>query len=313
MSKLSRFITSAWGPSYPAAVCTIDFALWDLVGKIMNQPVYQLLGGKAVDKLRFEYYVRPDASPTGVVKAVAQAEELVAGGVTCLGIKSTGFGGQEQSMEKDIATVKEITKKFGDKAEVAFDANASLNYYEALQLGRELDDCGMFKYEQPVATADIEGLAALRNTLKTPICSHESSVLIPGMIECIKKKAVDILGTKLAPAGGITEGLKWGAIAKESHLGIYCGAMNRPWEAAAQAHWLCTDTAYSGQAHANYYPLMMYNTLDTTKSVNVDCPLKPNEIQERLLLSARGPGLGLELNKAVPKYLTKGKSIVAIG
>jgi L-alanine-DL-glutamate epimerase-like enolase superfamily enzyme len=314
MSKLSRFITSAWGPSYPAAVCTIDFALWDLVGKILNQPVYQLLGGKAIDKLRFEYYVRPDASPTGVAKAVAQAEELVAGGVTCLGIKSTGFGGQEQSMEKDIATVKEITKKFGGKAEVAFDANASLNYYDALQLGRELDDCGMFKYEQPVATADIEGLAALRNCLKTPICSHESSVLIPGLIECIKKNAVDILGTKLAPAGGITEGLKWGAIARESHLGIYCGAMNGPWEAAAQAHWLCTDTAYSRQAHANYYPLMMYNTLDTTKSVNVDIIKNPMVYKDGYFYPPEGAGLGLELNeKAIPRYLTKGKSIVTIG
>jgi L-alanine-DL-glutamate epimerase-like enolase superfamily enzyme len=314
MAKLSRFITSAWGPSYPAAVCTIDFALWDLVGKILKQPVYQLLGGKAVEKLRFEYYVRPDASPTGVAKAIAQAEELVAGGVTCLGIKSTGFGGQEQSMEKDIATVKELTKRFGDKAEVAFDANASLDYYDALRLGRELDDCGMFKYEQPVATDDIEGLAQLRNTLKTPICSHESSVLIPGLIECIKKKAVDILGTKLVPAGGITEGLKWGAIAKESHLGIYCGAMNSPWEAAAQAHWLCTDTAYKGQAHANYYPLMMYNTLDTTKSVNVDLINNPMKYKDGYFYPPEGPGMGLELNeKALPKYLTKGMSILTIG
>jgi L-alanine-DL-glutamate epimerase-like enolase superfamily enzyme len=314
MSKLSRFITSAWGPSYPAAVCTIDFALWDLVGKILNQPVYQLLGGKAVEKLRFEYYVRPDASPTGVAKAIAQAEELVAGGVTCLGIKSTGFGGQEQSMEKDIATVKELTKRFGDKAEVAFDANASLDYYDALRLGRELDDCGMFKYEQPVATDDIEGLAALRNCLKTPICSHESSVLIPGLIACIKNKAVDILGTKLVPAGGITEGLKWGAIAKESHLGIYCGAMNSPWEAAAQAHWLCTDTAYKGQAHANYYPLMMYNTLDTTKSVNVDLIKNPMKYKDGYFYPPEGPGMGLELNeKALPKYLTKGMSVLTIG
>ena len=71
MSRLSMFIRSVWGPSYPAVVATIDFALWDLVGKIMNQPVYQLLGGKAVDKLRFEYYVVPDSSPQGVEKALA--------------------------------------------------------------------------------------------------------------------------------------------------------------------------------------------------------------------------------------------------
>jgi L-alanine-DL-glutamate epimerase-like enolase superfamily enzyme len=312
MSRLSMFIRSVWGPSYPAAVATIDFALWDLVGKIMNQPVYQLLGGKAVDKLRFEYYVVPDSSPQGVEKALALSEELVAGGVTCLGIKSTGFGGN-RSLDADVATIQAIAKKFGDKAEVAYDANAGLDYYEALQLGRAVDDFNMFKYEQPVVTSDIDGLAALRNALKTPICSHESSVLIAGLVECIEKKAVDILGTKLVSAGGITEGLKWGAIAKESNLGIYCGAMNGPWEAAAQAHWLCTDVAYSKQAHANYYPLMMYGTLDTTKPVDVDIIKNPMVYKDGYFYPPEGPGLGLELNEeAVPKYLTVGKSIVSI-
>jgi L-alanine-DL-glutamate epimerase-like enolase superfamily enzyme len=313
MARLSRFITSVWGPSYPAAVCTIDFALWDLVGKIMNQPVYQLLGGKAVEKLRFEYYVVPESSPQGVDKALELSEELVAGGVTCLGIKSTGFGGT-RSTEKDIAGIKAICKKFGDKAEVAFDANAGLDYYTALRVGQEVDDCGMFKYEQPVATADIDGLAALRARLKTPICSHESSVLIPGLIECIEKKAVDILGTKLAPAGGITEGLKWQAIARESNLGLYCGAMNGPWEAAAQAHWLCTDAAFAHQAHANYQPLMMYGTLDTTKPVDVDIIKNPMVYKDGYFYPPEGPGLGLELNEeAVPKYKTEGKDIVTIG
>jgi L-alanine-DL-glutamate epimerase-like enolase superfamily enzyme len=133
------------------------------------------------------------------------------------------------------------------------------------------------------------------------------------LIECIKEKAVDILGT--AGSGRWNYGrLKWGAIAKESHLGIYCGAMNGPWEAAAQAHWLCTDTAYGRQAHANYYPLMMYNTLDTTKSVNVDIIKNPMVYKAGYFYPPEGPGLGLELNEAaVPRYLTRGKSIVTIG
>jgi L-alanine-DL-glutamate epimerase-like enolase superfamily enzyme len=59
-----RTIGSTWGISYPAAVTTIDFALWDLAGKAFKVPVYQLLGGKAVEKLRYSYFITsPGVSP----------------------------------------------------------------------------------------------------------------------------------------------------------------------------------------------------------------------------------------------------------
>jgi L-alanine-DL-glutamate epimerase-like enolase superfamily enzyme len=58
---------------------------------------------------------------------------------------------------------------------------------------------------------------------------------------------------------------------------------------------------------------MMYNTLDTTKSVNVDRINSPMKYKDGYFYPAEGPGMGLELNeKALPKYLTKGKSIVTI-
>jgi len=196
----------------------------------MNQPVYQLLGGKANDRLRFDFFIHADNSPKGRDHAKEAAEKALAAGVTSLGMKNSGFGGGEQNIEADIANIKSIREAVGDRAEIAFDANASMDYYQALQFGREVEEFNLYKLEQPVATSNIDGLAALRNSLKTPICAHESSVSIPGLMEVIKKNAADILGTKLASAGGITEGLKWGAIAKASNLGIYCGAMNGPWE-----------------------------------------------------------------------------------
>src|SRR5512136_2629687 len=69
LARISGAIHSVWGVSYPAAVCTIDFALWDLCGKAFNQPVYQLLGGKQVDKLIFNFFIRTENSPDGPRKA----------------------------------------------------------------------------------------------------------------------------------------------------------------------------------------------------------------------------------------------------
>ena len=312
MSKVSRGIRSVWGASYPAAVATIDFALWDLCGKAMNQPIYRLLGGKAVEKLVFNFFIHSENSPEGPKKAAEEAEKAVAQGVKSIGLKSTGFGGGTRSLERDAEIVGAVRKAVGPKIGISFDANAGYNYHDALLLGKAMDDFGLFKYEQ--LCWDVNGLAQLRHKLKTPICAHESSVLIPDLMQVIEKQAADIVGTKLASAGGITEGLKWAAVAKAAGMAMYCGAMNGPWEAAAQAHWLCSEAEFGTQDHDVFFPVLMYNTFDTTKKVDVDLIKNPMKYKDGYFYPPEGPGIGLELNdEALPKYISKGKSIVTIG
>jgi len=312
LSKIRGSIHSVWGPSYPAAVCTIDFALWDLAGKALNVPVYQLLGGKMVDKLLFNFFIHTENSPEGPRKAAEEAAKAVAAGVKSVGVKSTGFGGGTRSLERDVQIVGAIRKAVGPKIGISFDANAGYNYHDALILGRAMDEFDLFKYEQ--LCWDVNGLAQLRRKLKTPICAHESSTLIPGLMEVIEKQAADIVGTKLASAGGITEGVKWANIAQAAGLAMYCGGMNGAWEAAAQAHWLCSNAEFGTQDHDVFFPVLMYNTFNTTKKVDVDIIKNPQKYKDGYFYPPEGPGLGLELNdKAVNKYITKGKSIVTIG
>jgi L-alanine-DL-glutamate epimerase-like enolase superfamily enzyme len=314
LEKAGRAIHSVWGMSYPAAVCSIDFALWDLAGKALNLPVYQLLGGKAVDKLVFNYFVTAEGLPT-VKDRIKQAEKAVEGGVRSIGLKSLAFGGGGvHNAEADIENVGAIRKALGDKIQLSFDPNGGYCYAEALKLGKAMDEFHLFKYEQLVPWWDFDGLAALRQKLNTPICAHESSVLIPHLMQVIEKKAADIVGTKLASAGGITEGLKWASIAQASGLGMYCGAMNGPWEAAAQAHWLFSNAEFGKQDHDVFFPVIMYGTFDTTKPTDVDIFKIPQVYKDGYFYPPEGPGLGLELNeKALPKYITKGESIVTIG
>jgi L-alanine-DL-glutamate epimerase-like enolase superfamily enzyme len=312
MERVSRSIRSVWGMSYPAAVATIDFALWDLCGKILNQPVYQLLGGKAVDKLIFNFFIHTENTPDGPRKAADEAAKAVAQGVKSVGVKSTGFGGGTRSLEADVKIVGAIRKAVGPDVGISFDANAGYNYYDALRLAKAMDEFGLFKYEQ--LCWDVNGLKQLRSKVKTPICAHESSVLIPDLMQVIEKQAADIVGTKLASSGGITEGVKWANVAKAAGLAMYCGAMNGPWEAAAQAHWLASDPEFGNQDHDVFFPVLMYNTFDTTKKVECDLINNPMVYKDGYFYPPEGPGIGLELNeKAVPKYLTKGKSIVTIG
>jgi L-alanine-DL-glutamate epimerase-like enolase superfamily enzyme len=113
MSVLSNSIHSIYGVSYPAAVATIDYALWDLAGKALNQPVYKLLGGRALEKLRFSVFISSHGKLT-TAQMAKKAAEAVAGGVKSIGVKASGFGGGEPNRALDLANLKAIRKAIGD-------------------------------------------------------------------------------------------------------------------------------------------------------------------------------------------------------
>jgi L-alanine-DL-glutamate epimerase-like enolase superfamily enzyme len=129
------------------------------------------------------------------------------------------------------------------------------------------------------------------------------------------KNAADMAGTKLTWAGGISEAVKWGSIAKGAGLGVYCGSMNGPYEAAAQAQWLASDAWYGNLAHANFFPMTFHDTFDTTRELTrEDIVVKPMAYKDGYFYPPDGPGIGLDLNeKALPKFITPGMSPITIG
>lgn len=311
-AKLSRYLFNDM-LQVPPAVAVVDFALWDLLGKIQNKPVYQLLGGKANEKLMYNFFITGWLSKTTKEK-VAEAERVVAGGCRSISIKAGPAWGNPD-MVGDVANVRAIRKAIGDDIELCVDTNGGYDYTSALELGRRLEEFNLGKYEQPVPYWDIEGLANLRKNLNIPICAHESSTNIHGLLEVIKKNAADMVGLKVCWAGGISQAVKWGHIATTANLGVYCGGNNGQWEAAAQAHWFASDAAYSKLPHANLGPLFRYNTFDTTKvSIADDIVKNPMKYKDGYFYPPDGPGLGLELNeKAIFKLISKGKSPITIG
>jgi L-alanine-DL-glutamate epimerase-like enolase superfamily enzyme len=315
MSKLSTYLFNDM-LQIPPAVATVDFALWDLLGKANNQPVYQLLGGKANEKLRYNYFITGHLSKTPEQKA-EEAQRVLAGGCTSISLKAGPAWGNPD-MAADVANVRAVRKAIGDRAdiELCVDTNGGYDYTSALDLGRRLEEYNLYKFEQPIPYWDVDGLAALRKNLNMMICAHESSTTIHGLLEVIKKDAADMVGLKVCWAGGITQAVKWGNIATTANLGVYCGGNPSPFECAAQSHWLASNAEYGKLAHANFHPVIHYNTFDTSNLSNVegDIVIKPMKYKDGYFYPPDGPGLGMELNeKAVPSFITKGKSPFTIG
>jgi D-galactarolactone cycloisomerase len=314
LGKFTRFIHTNVGLSYPGCVSLIDFALWDIAGKAQKQPIHMLLGGKGSEKLLVDYVIS-DVGERPAKEVAATALRAVENGCMTFCLKVGGIWGK--GFAKDVENVKETRAAIGNNEDIHFciDANGFLDYTTALEYCRRLEKYHLFKFEQPLAWWDIAGMARLHRTQSIPICAHESSVKVPFLIECIRQDACDMVGTKVVWAGGISEAVKWGHIAKGANLGVYCGSMNGPFEAAAQAQWLASDEHYGKLAHANLFPMFYHDTFDTTQNLNrADIVVKPLAYKNGYCYPPDAPGIGLELNeKALPKFVTPGMSPVTIG
>ena len=314
LAKLKRFIHTNVGLSFPACVAQIDFALWDIAGKAQKQPIYMLLGGKGADKLQVDYVIS-DVGDRPAKAVAATALRAVENGCMTFCLKVGGNWGS--GFAKDMENIKETRAAIGNNEDIHFciDANGSLDYTTALEYCHRLEKYNLYKFEQPLIWWDIAGMARLRSSQPIPICAHESSVKVPFLLECIRQNACDMVGTKVVWAGGISEAVKWGHIAKAANLGVYCGSMNSPFEAAAQAQWLASDEHYGKLAHANLFPMFYYDTFDSTQNLSrEDIVIKPLAYKNGYCYPPEAPGIGLELNeKALPKFITPGMSPVTIG
>ncbi len=303
-------LSHGFGPHNLVAAGTIDFALHDIVGKMLKMPVYQLLGGKACPRLAISMMISR-GSPK---ERAASAERVVAAGIRNIVCK-VGPGWGTGSVAEDVANLRAIRKAVGDDIEIGVDANGGLDYSTALDLSIRLEEFRLYKIEQPLPAWDVDGMARLQKKLHTPVWAHESAIEIPGLLECIKKDACDGVCIKVVWSGGIATSRRWAAIAEAANLAISCGSMvGSGFEAAAQAHFLAADPWMSKFPHANLGPPLLHNQWDTTSpAIENDLSKNPPVYKDGYFYPPEAPGLGLELNeKIIPKLLSKGMSPVII-
>lgn len=151
------------------AISAIDIALWDLKGKILNQPVYNLLGGPFRNKVQ--------AYATGFFRLEGQGEkdrlreEAIAhleSGLSLMKVK-LGFG-----IEDDIEVMESIHSAVGDKVELMVDVNHAYSVSEAVQLGKAMEQYNLRWLEEPVIPEDKEGYALVKEKLNIPIAGGEN-------------------------------------------------------------------------------------------------------------------------------------------
>lgn len=286
----------------------VDFALHDLKGKLLDTPVYNLLGGKTKDFVETGWV----SSPGTDEEVVDEAEKAFAAGYSIVKQK-IGRG----SVDADVAMIQALREGVGPDRKLVADVNGFWNYEEALHALKELEDVNLFFIEQPLPRWDVLGMARLRNKIGTPVYADEAVQDINTIRNVVEAGAADGLMIKMQKVGGLVKAKRFLTMARAYGLPVLSGCMSGSGlEASPAAHFLVADEWASNFVHENVGPLTNHHQFDTVSGnphQDLDIAKNVPVFKDGKLFPNEGPGLGIELNEEfIAEYQTPGKSILVV-
>ena len=202
------------------AISGIEQAMWDIVGKVCKQPVYNLLGGKVREKIRvyangWSYGMK---EPDDYARA---AEKVVAQGWTALKLDPLLAPWRtwipREHEERAVRVIKAVRNAVGPNVDILIDQHRRLAPMHAIRLNKRLAEVGLYWLEEPCQAEFAEEMAQIRSQIGVPVVIGEATYTKTGFRPLLEKRSADILNPDVACVGGILE-LKEIAAMAESFL-----------------------------------------------------------------------------------------------
>jgi L-alanine-DL-glutamate epimerase-like enolase superfamily enzyme len=198
---------AAYNAGVARAGSVVEMALWDLTGRILDVPAYQLLGRK---RRSLPAYIisAEEFAFTSVTQFVALARRYVNAGFRACKFHLWG------EAERDIAACRAIRKEVGDEVALMLDPASRYGRVDALRVGRVIDELGFVRYEDPISPRDIAGYHWLSERMSVPLVANET--LRWSIHDCKAAAQSGIVqGFRLEIGrAGIAHGLALGAVAE---------------------------------------------------------------------------------------------------
>jgi len=287
----------------------IDYALYDLKGKILNVPVYQLLGGLCREKIPLEWILMMDEPEvqaklaTECIKAGFHSIKMHVGGDLKLAVRR--FKTVREAVGPDIPISIDMASVAGSVSH--------WNAHDALRLIEELDKYDLHYAEQPVTTNDIDGFRAIKSRTNVPLAADASADSVDEVYGMIKQEAADIFHALMGRIGGIRKTLTYTNLVDAANLDYAICVLGNGIEHAAGAHFAVSRVKRERVLDELGLIFYLYGGTET-KDITTDVTKEiSGRIEKGYLYPPKGPGLGIELNEdMVNRYLAKdvGKIVV---
>ena len=262
------------------AIAAVDNALWDLLGKIYNVPLYKLLGGyrDKVPVLAIGGYYQAGKGQDQLNEEMLHYKEL--------GMAGTKFKVGRLSVEEDIERVTRVRELVGDDFIIVCDANQGWTPQQAIEFCRRAVHLKLGWIEEPVAWYDqLEGLRMVKESSSIPVNVGQGEISGFGCRDLVLGRCVDILNVDVTIAGGVTE---WMRIAHMSGLNHVQMAHHE--EPQISLHLLA---AVPNSLYVEIFPNYERDPMW------VDLPVETFHIRDGYMELPDKPGLGMDLNKEI--------------
>jgi mandelate racemase len=216
------------------ALSLFDMALWDAFARSRGMPLAALLGSRPRDLQAYDSRGLGLMEPDRLSK---EAEALLAKGLRAIKLR-LGY----PSAEQDMVALRAARKVAGDGVAIMVDYNQALTMTEAIARGRQLENEGIYWFEEPIPHDDYEASAAIARELRVPVQIGENFNGPEGMLTALSARASDYVMPDVARIGGVTGWMQAAALAAargiemSSHLMPEISAQLL--SATPMAHWL---------------------------------------------------------------------------
>jgi galactonate dehydratase len=283
------FATRRGAMDFYSALSGIEQALWDIVGKATEQPVYNLLGGACRRQVRV--YANGWGEGGAPEKIAEKAQAVVARGFT--GLKFDPFPGpwrayiDRKDEDRAVETVKAVREAVGPEVEILVEVHRRLAPMHAIRVAQRMEPYRPFWYEEPVSVRDLEGLVGAKQAINLPVVTGEEAYTKVEFKEIIGRRAADILNPDVCACGGILELREIAAMAEPYHIAL------------APHNYNSTTAGLAATLHAS---AGMSNFLITEYFVNFEemgnrINRTPFQVENSAITLPTTPGLGIDLDE----------------
>ena len=229
-----------------SAISGVEIALHDVAGKLLEVPVYQLLGGKYRDTVRIycDCHAGDEAEPAANADEAERVVEELGYDALKFDLDVPSGHGTDRvnrhlraaEIEHKAEIVAAVTERVGDRADVAFDCHWSYGAGSARRLARELEPYDVWWLEDPIPPENHDVQQTVTQSTTTPVATGENVFRTHGIRRLLTEEAVDIVAPDIPKVGGLREGMKIANLADVFYVPVAMHNVSSPIGTMASAH-----------------------------------------------------------------------------
>ncbi len=278
------------GAVVQGALSAIDIALWDIKGKRLGVPIYDLMGGKTRDRVRC--YMHVDSGEDGTASDLAKdAAKAVSQGFTA--VRFTPFPydyylhkSYSEWADEAVDRVAAVREAVGSDVDICVEIHRQMAPAESIALGRRLEEFNPFFYEDPMLPDSPAIMGEVARKCNIPIATGERFTTIFEYQQLLESNGASYVRPDLCLCGGLSGCKKVAAMAEAQHVKVI---PHNPLSPVSTAACVQLDACIPNFALQEYT-----GESDPPKS---ELLVKPLELKDGYLTVPEGPGLGVELNE----------------